>query len=136
MITNYKNHLKEKGLRPTYQRLKVLEFLDKNRIHPTPKMVYEKLHRIIPSLSKTTIYNILKDFESKDIIKTVEFDDGQIRFEINKSTHHHFICRKCKKIYDLDLKCKYLDEGNVDGHKIEEFLGYFKGLCANCRRKR
>jgi len=136
MITNYKKYLKEKGLRPTYQRIKVLEFLDKNRIHPTPKTVYKRFLKIIPSLSKTTVYNILKDFKDKDIIKTIEFDDGEVRFEINKTPHHHFICRVCGKIYDLKLTCKCFKIGEVAGHKIEEITCYFKGVCAICRKSK
>ena len=49
--------------------------------------------------------------------------------------HHHFLCKKCKCIIDIDLECPNLKKILKEGHKVEEVHGYFKGLCKNCLEK-
>lgn len=40
-LERLKNILQERGLKPTYQRLKILEHMDKHRdSHPTVEMIY------------------------------------------------------------------------------------------------
>jgi Fe2+ or Zn2+ uptake regulation protein len=72
MITNkeeLKTLLKEKGIKPTYQRLKILEYMSKNlNNHPTVEMVYDKLLQDIPTLSLTTVYNTLNNFLEKRLV--------------------------------------------------------------------
>lgn len=76
MITNMekiKTLLEEKGIKPTFQRLKILEYLSNNlNNHPTVEMVYEKLLNDIPTLSLTTVYNTLNNFLEKRLVFGVE----------------------------------------------------------------
>ena len=50
------NELKKRNIRPSYQRLKILEYLMKERYHPTVEDIYFDLLKS-PTLSKSTIYN-------------------------------------------------------------------------------
>ena len=52
--------LSEKNIRPSLQRMAVYGFLVENPIHPTVDTIYQALHPEIPTLSKTTVYNTLK----------------------------------------------------------------------------
>ena len=54
MMIDFKELLKEHGIAPSLQRIKILEYFEKNRIHPTADMVYQALAQEIPTLSKTT----------------------------------------------------------------------------------
>ena len=47
--------LKLRGVKPSYQRMKIYEFLLNNRIHPTVDEIFKTLTPEIPTLSKTTI---------------------------------------------------------------------------------
>ena len=58
-IKDISDTLLEKNIRPSHQRIKVMEFLLKNKIHPTVDYIYNELHEEIPTLSKTTVYNTL-----------------------------------------------------------------------------
>jgi len=50
MIEALKNTLKEKGIKPTYQRLKILDYMSQNiRNHPTVDMIYAELAKEIPT---------------------------------------------------------------------------------------
>lgn len=133
-----KKLLKTKGLKPTYQRLKVLEYMDKHIDgHPTVEMIYEELLRELLTLSMTTIYNTLNVFVEKGLVSAVTITGKEIRYDYQTTGHHHFLCKKCGEIIDIDIECPFI-EGTVKktyGHKIEEVHGYFKGLCKNCLKK-
>ncbi|OPL15479.1 MAG: hypothetical protein AVO39_08010 [delta proteobacterium MLS_D] len=55
--------LLEKRIRPSFPRLRILEYLLKSREHPGADDVYRALVDDIPTLSKTTVYNALALFE-------------------------------------------------------------------------
>ncbi|MGB3477701.1 MAG: Fur family transcriptional regulator [bacterium] len=128
-----KNILKEKDLKPTYQRLKVLEYLDKHMNgHPTVEMIYEALAKNIPTMSMTTVYNTLNAFLEKRLVSAVTITGTEIRYDFNTSPHHHFLCKKCGRIIDIDIKCPVVDKKKIYGHRIEEFHRYIKGVCKDC----
>jgi len=140
MITNVKQlkiQLESKGIKPTYQRLCILEYLENNQNHPTAEMIYENISKRIPTMSKTTIYNTLNLFLEKGLIHAVTITGTEVRYDINTSSHHHFLCRKCGKIIDIDIECPFVkgETTQVDGNEIEEVHGYFKGICKECREK-
>ncbi len=128
-----KNTLKEKGLKPTYQRLKVLEYLDKHEnSHPTVEMIYEALARKIPTMSMTTVYNTLSAFLEKGLVAEVTITGTEVRYDFVSTPHHHFFCKKCGNIIDINIKCPIAEKKQTHGHKVEEVHGYFKGLCKDC----
>lgn len=127
--------LNEKGIKPTYQRLKVLDYMSKNIVsHPTAEMIYAELLKEIPTISMTTVYNTLSTFLEKGLINGVTITGTEIRYDLNIKSHHHFLCKKCNRIIDVDVPCQFAEkQGKVlDGHRIEEIHGYFKGTCKDC----
>ncbi len=141
MITNMKKlkiMLKEKGIKPTYQRLKILEYMGNNLDnHPTVEMVYDKLHNDIPTLSLTTVYNTLSNFLEKRLVYGVTITGTEVRYDFNTNYHHHFLCKECGQIIDIDVKCPYAEGKRriVSGHRVDEVHGYFKGICKDCFKK-
>lgn len=127
--------LEEKGIKPTYQRLKVLEYMSKNIMsHPTAEMIYTELIKEIPTISMTTVYNALSAFLEKGLINGVTITGTEVRYDLNVKSHHHFLCKKCNKIIDIDVPCQFAEKQDkiIDGHRIEEIHGYFKGTCKDC----
>jgi Fe2+ or Zn2+ uptake regulation protein len=135
MMENINILLKETGIKPTYQRLKILDYMSKNlRNHPTVEMIYEELSKEIPTISMTTVYNTLSIFIEKGLVCGVTITGTEVRYDINTESHHHFLCNKCGDIIDVDVSCSLSGKKGelVDGHKIEEVHGYFKGTCRSC----
>jgi Fe2+ or Zn2+ uptake regulation protein len=131
----YKELLEEKGLKPTYQRLRILEYLEEHENHPTVEMIYEVLVKEIPTISKTTIYNTLNALMEKGLVHSITITGTEARYDCKQHLHHHLLCRSCGRIIDLDIECPYLDRTNIDGHRIDEKHGYFKGVCKDCLEK-
>jgi Fe2+ or Zn2+ uptake regulation protein len=131
-----KDVLMEKNIQPSFHRLKILKLLTQRNIHPTSEEIYLKLFKEIPTLSRTTVYNTLKLFCEKRIISEVTISGKEMRYEYAEEPHIHFKCRVCGNIYDVDKNCALLDKKILEGHKIEEYHIYLKGVCKHCRGKK
>lgn len=128
-----KEILREHGIQPSIQRVKVLEFLLKNRTHPSADEMYKALSAELPTLSKTTIYNTIESFKNKGIIKIINIDPNEIRVDAYTEPHAHFHCVKCGKVYDVDWNFQDLSgKRTKEGHLIEFQEVYLQGICKNC----
>ena len=135
-LKSFKNRLQSKEIKPTYIRLKILDYLEKNKVHPTAEAIYKALEKEIPTISRTSVYNTLSVFYEKGLATQLFITGLEARFDNNISPHHHFLCEKCGQIIDLDIECSYFKKENVKGHRITELHGYFKGICGECLKKK
>ena len=136
MVNNALNMFKEKGIRITPQRLAVYGMLCKGRNHFTADEIYEKIKLQLPGVSLATVYTVLELLKGKELVQEIRISFDKSQFEARIDSHHHFMCRECKKIFDIDMHpCPALEKNEVDGHKIEKLQGYFYGICKECRGK-
>lgn len=127
-----KQLLEVKGIKPSYQRLRILEYIMKSRDHPSVDTIFRALSKKILTLSRTTIYNTLGLFASKKIVNTLTIVDSELRFDLSKKPHAHFLCTRCKRVYDVKLETEILNLDIVEGHKPDETYLHFKGMCKQC----
>ncbi|HHW32059.1 MAG TPA: transcriptional repressor [Clostridiaceae bacterium] len=124
--------LLSKNIKPSYQRIKVLEYLIEKRSHPTVDEIYGALVKEIPTLSKTTVYNSLNLFMDANLVKIALVEENEARYDIAFTDHGHFICESCDYIYDFPI---YLEESqypSLGNFLIKEKNVYFKGICSKC----
>ena len=129
------SELKNKNIRLSHQRLKVLEYMNDNRIHPTVDQIYIALHKEIPTLSKTTIYNTLNALVDAGLVKAVNIEDNELRYDIISNEHGHFKCESCGNVYDFQIKTEDLYSEDLNNYTINSKEVYFKGICPNCINK-
>ena len=127
--------LENKEIQASFQRIKILEYLMKHRIHPAVDDIYKGLSSDIPTLSKTTVYNTLKVLVDKKIISIVTTEEDEARYDYSEEPHLHFKCKSCGVLYDIFHKCDILKQKEIEGHLIEEHHIYFRGLCKKCRKE-
>lgn len=135
-IKDISRFLSERGIKPSYQRVRILERLLGEHNHPTVNDIYMDLIEEIPSLSKTTVYNTLNLFLENGIVRSFSTDSNEARYDIDRHSHGHFICLSCKKIYDFDLEEWEFPEfvlGDVDVTEREITL---RGICTICKMKK
>ncbi len=128
--------LESKGVHPSYHRIKIMEYLMKNKSHPTVETIYKDLHKEIPTLSKTTIYNTLNLFAEKGIVTVLTIDEREARYDLETETHGHFKCKKCGKVFNVWLSEDITDKLTTEGHIVEEVHLYLKGICKECSGKK
>ena len=126
------NELKKRNIRPSYQRLKILEYLMKERYHPTVEEIYFSLLKTIPTLSKSTIYNTLNLFIEKKLLKEVTIENSETRYDIILANHGHFKCDKCGEIVDFKINIDDFIAEDLNDYKIREKDVTFKGICPKC----
>ena len=124
--------LNSKGIRPSYQRIKVLEFMHQNGDHPTADEIFRALSADIPSLSKVTIYNTLHTFVEAGLVRKVGIDEIEKHYDILLVNHGHFQCESCGTIYNFEVNIDQVSTAELDGFEITQKDIYFKGLCPNC----
>lgn len=129
--------LTDHGVKPSLQRIAVMEYLMEHRTHPTVEEIYQALHPQIPTLSKTTVYNTLRLLTEKGAALQLTIDDKKVCFDADTSAHAHFLCRNCGKVYDIRLHQTDLQtEAEMpEGFAVEQSDLYFHGICKCCLDK-
>lgn len=139
-MENYVDLLKANDLKITHHRLAILKYLNIHRNHPTAEEIYQNLKKTNPGLSRTTIYNNLETLSDSHLIQRLTICPTEHRYDFNSSMHHHFICKQCGAIIDIDFQCPTVSSIKKHvtnkGHQIEEVHGYFKGICKDCLEKK
>ena len=128
------NKLQSKNLRPSYHRIRVLEYLyHQKEGHPTAEEVFEALSPEIPSLSRTTVYNTLHSYVEAELARAVTIDEAQTRFDGTPLAHGHFRCDSCSAIINFPIDVDKLPIAGLDEFDINQKDVYFRGLCPKCR---
>jgi Fur family transcriptional regulator, peroxide stress response regulator len=87
-----------KNIKPSYQRIIILEYLLNKKNHPTVDKIYTDLAKEIPTLSKATVYNTLDLLKEANLTKVVTIENNETRYDAKVSSHGHFKCESCGKI--------------------------------------
>ena len=129
--------LLEHNIKPSMQRIAVMQYLMEHPIHPSADDIYTALSPSMPTLSKTTVYNTLKLFSEQGAAQMLTIDEKNTNFDADTSIHSHFLCKRCGHIYDLQCPeaVKKVESLEMDGHQVSEVHYYYKGICKNCLRK-
>ena len=128
--------LADHDVKPSLQRIAVLEYLMEHRTHPTVEEIYQALQPQIPTLSKTTVYNTLRLFTEKGAALQLTIDEKKVCFDADTSAHAHFLCRSCGKVYDVKLHQPDLQAvaDIPEGFTVEQTDLYFHGICPCCQQ--
>lgn len=130
--------IREKGYRLTRQRKIVLEELASVDTHPRADQIYQMVRKRIPNVSFGTIYRNLRTLEELGLVTEVQYGQRSSRFDANISSHHHFVCRECERIIDVDTDMMVeLESSSLArmGYTIEGYRMQLVGLCPVCRKQ-
>ncbi|PTL32687.1 transcriptional repressor [Prevotella sp. oral taxon 376] len=132
--THAYNALIEHGIRPSIQRLAIMDYLLTHYTHPTVEEVFLALRGEIPTLSRTTVYKTLRMLSEHKAAQMITIDDHRVCYDGDTTPHVHFFCKHCGKVYDLVDEVAPMPSNNViDGNLIDESQLYYKGICKKCR---
>jgi Fe2+ or Zn2+ uptake regulation protein len=113
--------MREKGLKLTPQRLAIVDvLLDKNLLHPSARVIYDAAKLRTKGLSLSTVYLTLGELSRHGIIKTLEFDKMENRYDGNITDHINLDSR------EVTRKTKFW----VTDTRLEYY-----GYCQKCKQK-
>jgi Fe2+ or Zn2+ uptake regulation protein len=104
--------------------------------HPTAEEVYEQIITKYPSISKATVYRNLSLMAEAGELLNIGSLNGSVHYDHNCHEHHHFLCTKCRKIFDINIdvdfsallrKNKTTKQFRVTGYSL-----VFSGVCGEC----
>ena len=120
---NFIEKLRNSGLRPTKQRLKICEVLFNTEktfhftINDLSKIIIEKSNE---KISLATVYNTVHAFKKKGYLKEISINSDKSYFDTNTSTHHHFYDEDSHELIDCettDINPININK-NITGKKI------------------
>lgn len=122
------------GFRLTAPRLRAAEvFADSGR-WMTPQELYQEAEARRIRVGLTTVYRLLEAMSSVGLARRFAQAGRAYRFVFcHPGHHHHFICRGCGRVEDLD-ECLVTPPKQRDLHVESHVLDFF-GLCDACYRK-
>ena len=122
--SNFINKLREIGLRPTKQRVKICEllFLREKTFHFTINDLAKKISdEMNEKISLATVYNTVHAFQKKGHLKEIAINSDKTYYDTNTSVHHHFYDEDTHELID----CNQNDidtvnvKNNITGKKIK-----------------
>ena len=102
---NFINKLREIGLRPTKQRIKICEllFLREKTFHFTINDLVKKISdEMNEKISLATVYNTVHVFQKKGHLKEIAINSDKTYYDTNTSVHHHFYDEDTHELIDCD----------------------------------
>ena len=102
---NFVDKLREIGLRPTKQRVKLCEllFLREKTFHFTINDLVKKISdEMNEKISLATVYNTVHAFQKKGYLKEISINSDKSYFDTNTSVHHHFYDEDSKELTDIN----------------------------------
>ena len=121
-------------IKPSVQRMAVMNYLLTHMTHPTVDEIYTALSPDMPTLSKTTVYNTLNLFLEKGAVHMLTIDERNTRYDADISPHAHLRCRMCNRVYDLrDVQPELFALPRMEGFDIESAEISYIGVCPECK---
>jgi Fur family transcriptional regulator, iron response regulator len=103
--SNFINKLREIGLRPTKQRVKICEILFNREktfhftINDLVKRISDQMNE---KISLATVYNTVHTFQKKNYLKQIAINTDKTYYDTNTSVHHHFYDEETHELIDCD----------------------------------
>ena len=114
--SNFIEKLRELGLRPTKQRVKICEALFNREktfhftINDLVKMISQDMNE---KISLATVYNTVHAFEKKGYLKQISINSDKSYFDTNTSAHHHFYDEDTNELIDCN-------ENDIDSINVKK----------------
>ena len=105
ILSKYTKKLRDSGLRPTKQRIKICEALFNSEktfhftVNELSKIIQKNFHE---KISLATVYNTLHAFKRKGYVKEISLSNDKSYFDTNVTSHHHFFDTKTNELIDID----------------------------------
>jgi Fur family ferric uptake transcriptional regulator len=131
--------LRAKGVRPTRQRLAVLDELAGERDDATAQALWQRLReRGDQTIGLATVYRTLALLHEHGVVDALSHHEGERCYRLCATAghHHHLLCERCHRVVEID-DCDlgdWVDRiARRHGFVASEHRVEISGLCEECR---
>ena len=96
--------LRDSGITPTHQRIKIGKVLFSRQQHLSAEQVLASVNQDDGEVSKATVYNTLGVFAQYGLIREVIVDPSKVFYDSNLTKHHHLYYSDTGELEDIDDK--------------------------------
>jgi Fe2+ or Zn2+ uptake regulation protein len=124
------------GRRSTPQLAVVLDAVQSSGTeHPTAERIYERVRRILPSISLGTVYRNLQRLVQEGRIGAAQLGARSLHYDPTITPHDHFVCRECGRVEDLmdSAPEPVRRAAHHAGHDVTSHTLVLFGRCRKCR---
>ena len=114
--------LKQHGIQPSAQRVAVAEYVLTTSDHPSADLVFKRVSKHCPYISRATVYNTLNLFVEKGLLKALHIAEESVVFDPITETHHHFIDDRTGAIHDIPFdRVQVCNLESLRGFEIRDY---------------
>src|SRR2546427_12513088 len=96
--------LRRHGITPTHQRMEIAHVLFARREHLSADQILSLVNSRYAEASKATVYNTLKLFLEKKLIRELIVDPAKVVYDPNTEPHHHLYDVVSGRLTDIPAK--------------------------------
>mgnify|MGYP002370891314 CR=1 FL=1 len=119
--------LEEHGIRASVQRIRIADEVLYTEDHPSADIVWQRAKKLMPVLSRATVYNTLNLFVKKGLLRELILAEGKIVFDPKMERHHHFINEKTGRIMDIPWEAVEVRPKQLKGLRVSEYQVVLRG---------
>lgn len=138
MELKFSEYLKQKGLRVTPQRLKILRVFLQTTDHVSMEELFLRIRQEDSAIGQVTVYRTLKLLCEAGLASAVNFEEGMARYEpVGRHHHDHLVCVKCgRKEEFVNDAIEELQHAVCAQHDFVPTAHHMVlyGICADCRK--
>lgn len=126
--------LRAAGCRITRQRNAILEYLAAMDAHPSARQVYREVKRTVSGVSLATVYNTLGTLVRLRLLRLIDFESLDNRYDKDPGPHINLICTACGRIQDFERGFPVPPEEvrAQAGFEVRDVRMEYYGECADC----
>lgn len=120
-------------MRNTRQREAILGALSQAGRPLGPQEILVFAQQFVPRLGIATVYRNVRNLVESGQIRVVLLPGSSDRYELaGKHHHHHFHCRECDGVFELDGCAEDFSGVTPSGFRLERHEVTLYGLCPAC----
>ena len=130
--------IRQRGFRVTPQRELILAAVSEGSGHSTPEVIFERVTRMAPSLSRATVYRTLDFLATQHLITCTDLGLGSKVYEMAEDhPHHHLVCEACGRVQqiDHDVAQRFFHQVRAEyAFRVTTNHMALFGICATCAK--
>lgn len=120
--------LRAHDIQPSAQRVAIARYVLATQEHPSADQVWKAVQEILPQVSRATVYNTLRCFVAKGLLRQLVVAEGSVVFDPKVERHHHFVDEETGAIHDVPWEALTVsDIERLAGYDIREYQVVLRG---------
>lgn len=132
----YGNLLKQHHLKATPQRIAIIDVMQHTG-HISIEELYNAVREKFASISLATLYKNIHSMMDARLIREVKISGSKTKYEVDKGSHAHLICKQCSELKDIDVDPLALLQKSMamSQYKMDDVSIVISGICPECQKK-